>query len=536
MRRVLILVMALMLALVACSDSSDDAADTTSAADDTATTQATDGTDATEAPDSTEAPDEGDTDTTAAAADPGRDDLVISLEGEPPTLDVSTTASTFSVQVLMYNVLETMVRLNPETGEVLPGLAESWEVSDDGTVYTFTLRPGATFSTGEPVTASDVVFSYETMSAEGSPHAAAFAAMESVEAIDDSTVQVTLTRRSNTWLQAMAKRVGLIFSEAHYGEIAENPIGSGPFMVESWTRGDRITLVRNPEFDGEPATLASAEYTFITDEGAAINALLAGDVDVLSNLLARDRASELESAGFGVYGDPTPRVHGLFFRVDQPLADDLLVRQAVSHAVDKQGLVDALGGGYGTPVGSWVSTGDPWYEDFDLYPYDVEQAKALLAEAGYPDGIDLEMTVISENISGSQGELVALMLAEAGINVDLQFVDVAVFLDEVIGQGRFVSGIVASVGSIDRFTDGDGWFTGWNSEEFNQLLADADAAETTEEQNDLMAQANQLLAEELPVVTMYNDVDLTVERAGLQGWSRIRVDQGMDLYPVTWSE
>lgn len=523
MRKTLVLTVALMLFVTACSEGADETTTTTAAGGGETTTTAA-----------------GDDSTTTTAgetpAEPVRDDIVISLEGEPPTLDVSTTSSTFTVSVLMWNVLETLVRLDPETGELLPGLASSWETSEDGLVHTFSLRDGATFSTGEPVLASDVTFSYERMSMEGSPHAPSFAAMESVEAIDDSTVQVTLARRSNNWLQSMAKRPGMIFAEANFDQLAENPIGSGPFKLDTWTRGDSITLTHNEHFDGEPPALTEAVFTFITDNNAVINGLQAGDVHVIANLTARDRAPELESSGYVVSPDPTPRVHGFFFRVDAELTDELLVRQAISHAIDKQGLVDALSGGYGVPVGAWVTTGDPWYEDFELYPYDPDRTRELLAEAGYPDGIDIELSVISENISGEQGEIVALMLEDAGIRTDLKVMELAAFLDEVLGQGRHQTAIVASVTGINRFANGTGWFTGWNDETFNQMIADADAAPTTEEQYELLSEATRYFAENAPMVAMYNDVNLTIEAPGIQNWIRNRVDQGFDLYGVSWAE
>jgi len=522
MRRTLTLAIVLALLIAACADGAEST--TTSAGDVTTSSTGDTGGPTTTQGDDGEEP------------SPGRDDLIISLEGEPPTFDVSTTASTFTVSVLMYNVLETLVRLDPTTGDAVPGLAESWERSDDGTVYTFTLRQGATFSTGEPVTAQDVAFSYETMSSDTAPYLEGFAAFDSVEALDDSTVQVTLSAPSNNWLKAMATRSGLIFSEAHYGEIAENPIGSGPFKVEEWTRGESITLTRNEHYDGAPAQLSTVQYVWVTDPGAQVNALLAGDIDVQFNLNARDRADELTGNGFVVLPTPTPRVHAIFFRHDAPIVSELAVRQAISHAVDKQGLVDALSGGFGTPVPAWVGTGNPWYEDYELYPYDVQAAQDLLAEAGYPDGIDIEMTVISENISGRQGELVALMLEEAGIRVELNFIDVAAFLDGVIGQGEHQSSIVASVAGIDRFADGNGWFTGWNNEAFNQLIADADVAETTEEQNALMAQAARLFAEEAVVVAEYNDVNVVIHAPGLENWDQHLVDQGIDLYPISWSD
>jgi peptide/nickel transport system substrate-binding protein len=226
----------------------------------------------------------------------------------------------------------------------------------------------------------------------------------------------------------------------------------------------------------------------------------------------------------------------LFFRTDVAPLNNVAVRRAISYAVDKRSLVNALSGGYGTAVGTWITRSDPWYFRFEDYPYNVSRARQELTRAGFPNGIDLPMTVISNNISSQQGELVALMLREAGIRVRLETIDVATFLDRVLGKGQFVSGIVAAAtpGLIVNFANGNGWFTGWNDPTFNAAIAAADVAPTSKQRNTRYRAAAKRLANGAPLVSFYNDVNLTVKPNTMRGWPSYRVDQVIDVRNIVW--
>ena len=465
--------------------------------------------------------------------------LTIGVEGEPPTLDLTKTASTFSVWMTLYSVLEPLVQTNPTNLKVEPLLAQSWKVTNGGKVYTFVLRKGARFSTGAPVTAADVVFSYQMMSAPTSPQAPAFVPMTSVRALNKSTVRVTLSRRSNSWLQNMSYRAGVVFSKADFASMATDPIGSGPYKIASWTHGDNIELVPNPHYSGSTkAQMKQVYYKFIADPSAAVNALRAGDIDVLENLLARDQGASLKAAGFIVSPDASPRVHALFFNVDQAPLNDVRVRQAISYAIDKRSIRNALSGGYGIPVGSWISRGEPFYSSFEDYPYNVAKAKQLLTSAGFPNGLSFPMTIIANNISAQQGELLALELRQAGINVKLQTVDVGTFLDQVLNKRNFVSGVVAAASPTilsTNFANGKGWFTNWNNATFDADIAKADTAASQKAANALYSAAAKLLAADAPIVPLYNDVNLTIRPKNLKGWVPFRIDQAIDVRRVRWA-
>jgi peptide/nickel transport system substrate-binding protein len=168
----------------------------------------------------------------------------------------------------------------------------------------------------------------------------------------------------------------------------------------------------------------------------------------------------------------------------------------------------------------------------------VVKAKQLLASAGYPNGISFPMTIIANNISAQQGELLALQLRQAGINVNLQTVDVGTFLDQVLNKSNFVSGVVAAASPTilsTNFANGRGWFTNWNNATFDGDIAKADVAASPKAANALYSAAAKLLAADAPIVPLYNDVNLTIRPKNLKGWVPFRIDQAIDVRRVRWA-
>jgi peptide/nickel transport system substrate-binding protein len=522
--KLMVLVAVLGLVLAGCGGDTAETTTTTAAA--TTTTQAGG----------------GDTTTTTDAPPVSvRDTFSMTIGEEPPSLDIVTTSSAANMRVLMYNVLETIVEVDPVTKEVTPGLAESWEVSDDQLTYTFTLREGATFSDGTPVLASDVVFSLEAKRSEEAIGARRneMAPVDTITALDDRTVEVVLSTPSIRWLLLMAEIGGAVFAESSYPDIALNPIGSGPFMIDQWISGDRITLVPNPHWNGEGPYLSRVDMLFIDDLTASINALLSGQIDAIWNLRGqRERIPELEAAGFIVEVTATQQLAPVVFNVTAEPFTDIRVRQAVAHAIDKQGIIDAFDGGFADVVHTWASPNDPWFDpSFEPYPYDPDRARELLAEAGYPDGLTFELSVISNNPSGDIGELVALMLSQVGITAELKYMDVAVFLDEVAGQGRHVAGIVRSATDLERWTGPMGWHSWWDNAEYDELVLGSDSASSFEEFVDMRREASYIFGEELPAVIISAGQNMAVFPPGLEGWIYHKRDtQENDVRLARWTE
>ncbi|MEC8155225.1 MAG: ABC transporter substrate-binding protein, partial [Pseudomonadota bacterium] len=205
---------------------------------------------------------------------------MIGLQLEPPHLDPTSAAAGAIDQVLYANVFEGLTRFGPD-GSVQPGLAASWAISDDGLSYTFQLREGVTFHDGTTFEANDVVFSLDRARAEDSTNAqkALFAGIESVEALGDSSVRIDLAAPQGNFLFNLAWGDAVMVAPESIGDIKNLPIGTGAFRFEQWRRGDQVSLTRNADYWGEPASLEAATFKFISEPTAAYAAMLAGDID-----------------------------------------------------------------------------------------------------------------------------------------------------------------------------------------------------------------------------------------------------------------
>ena len=306
--------------------------------------------------------------------------LVVGLVAEPANLDFTTTDGAAIPQALLYNVYENLVEVDQE-GEIVPGLAESWEVSDDGTTYTFQLVEGATFSNGEEFTAEDAKFSIERVQKDWTISLkAAMDVVESVEAVSPTELEVTLKQPSNDWLYRMTTRIGAMFDEQGVQDLANDPVGTGPYDVSERVRGDSLTLSRNDDYWGEAPYFESVTLKYFKDATALNNALLSGTIDVIGTVQSPETLEQFESNDEYqvIEGTTNGEVVLSMNNESGPMANEQ-VRQAVRHAIDHDALLDTCWAGRGELIGSMVPPTDPWYEDLtDTYPYDPDAARDLL--------------------------------------------------------------------------------------------------------------------------------------------------------------
>ncbi|KAB2853836.1 MAG: ABC transporter substrate-binding protein, partial [Bauldia sp.] len=225
-----------------------------------------------------------------------RTDVKVGLVLEPPSLDPTAEAAAAVDEVVYANVFEGLTRFAPD-GSIVPGLAHSWEISEDGLTYTFHLREGVTFHDGTTMDAEDVKFSLERIGAEGSLNAqkALYAAIASVEAVDPLTVRITLSKPDGNLVYNLAWGDAVIVAPESAAANGTNPIGTGPFTFKQRRPGDSIELARNPNYWGTPAALESATFRYIADPTAALAALQAGDVDTFPNFPAPETVGVFQS-------------------------------------------------------------------------------------------------------------------------------------------------------------------------------------------------------------------------------------------------
>jgi len=475
---------------------------------------------------------------TAHAAPP--DALVMGMVLEPPHLDPTAGAAGAIDEVVYANVFEGLTRIGPD-GSVLPALAERWEVSDDGLTYTFHLHQGVTFHDGTAFTAEDAAFSLNRAMAEESVNAqkGLFAAIESVEAVDSHTLVVHLSHPQGRFLFNLGWGDAVMVAPESAGTNKVNPIGTGPFRFVEWVQGDHVDLAVNPEYWGEAPALKTATFRFISDPAAALAAMMAGDTDAFANFPAPEGLLVLGGdPRFSVVIGSTEGETILALNHRHPPLDDLRVRRAISHAIDRQALIDGAMFGNGTPIGSHFAPHHPAYVDLTgMYPYDPEQAKALLAEAGIaPGSLSLTLHLPPPSYARRGGEIAAAQLKAVGITVEIIPVEWAQWLELVFRGHDFDMTVVSHTEPLDiDIYARDDYYFGYNNPAFNTLMDTLDVTVDPNARDDLYRKAQTILAEDAVNGFLFQLPKLGVWDARLHGlWENSPV-QANDLTGASWS-
>ena len=475
---------------------------------------------------------------TSGPAPAGGDTITVALTGEPTNLDFTTTAGAAIPQALMSNVYEGLVEIDQE-GQIRPLLAESWEVSEDGTTYTFQLRPGATFSNGEAFTAEDVKFSIERVQSDAwvSSLKSQMDVVESVTVASDTEVEVHLARPSHAWLFAMGTLVGAMFDPSGVDDLANEAVGTGPFTVAEWRRGESITLAAREDYWGEGPDVDTAVLRYFADAVATTNALRAGDVDVVYNMQAPELVETFEGDdAFQVLEGTSNGEIVLSMNNKAAPFDDVRVRRAVMHAIDRQAVIDTAWNGYGTMVGAAVPPTDPYYEDLNgVYPYDPERARELLAEAGYADGLDITFTVPTRPYATAVSEIVVSQLAEVGIDARIESAEFpAVWLDQVFTRHDYQMSVVLAVEARDflNIFNNPDYYIGYDNTRIAPLATAADAAVDEDEYIATMKEIVRIVTEDAAADTLFLFPNIVIAKADVTGLPANSVTEALDLTEV----
>ncbi|WP_374928398.1 ABC transporter substrate-binding protein [Kytococcus sedentarius] len=467
------------------------------------------------------------------ASGPSDETVTLGLVAEPATLDFRTGDGAAIPQLLLGNVYETLVTVDDESGEIVDALAESHEISEDRLTYTFTLPEGRTFSDGSELTAQDVVASIEAVQGKTwtSSLKSQMDVVESAEATDDHTVTVTLKRPSNSWLFAMTTRIGAVFPSDTQAKLATDPVGSGPYDVKDWKRGDRITLERREDYNGEKPYFATAVFRYFKDGTALNNAMLTGDIDVETTVQAPESLSQFEGKdNLQVIEGTTNGEVVLSFNHSNKTMQSEPLRQAIRHAIDHQALLDTCWAGKGELIGSMVPPTDPWYEDrTGDFPYDVEKAKTLVKEAGVDKPLRLRVPTLP--YATECGQVVKSQLEEAGLQVTLDQLEFpASWLEQVYSSADYDLSIVAHVEPRDlgNVFGNPEYYLRYENPALTRALQAADAG-TQEEQTEQMKKAAEIISTDAAADFLFLLPNLVVADADIQGIPTNAVTEGFDL-------
>ena len=457
---------------------------------------------------------------TAAAQEYDPDAIIrIGSLYEPQNLDNTAGAGQGINEAFNGNVYEALFVLT-DAGEVEPRLISDYSVSDDGLTYTFTLRDGVTFHSGDPLTAADVKSSIERVIAEtsASSRKSSLDLIESIETPDDDTVVVNLSRPSIS-LPYNLSYVWVVNDAAT--NITASEDGTGPYELDEWRRGSALSLVPYEGYWGEEPTNGGVVFRYFTDATAQNNALLTGAVDIITSIQSPDALSLfLDNEDFTVSEGASTTKEVLAFNDRVEPFSSPLVRKALSRAINKERLLRAIWGDYGTLIGSFVPPTDPWYVDLtQVDPYDPDSARDMLAEAGYPDGFSFTLDTPDYDPHPTVAQFVQNELAEVGVDVEINIITANEWYTKIYQQHDFEATLQEHVNHRDIvFYGNPDFYWGYDNPEVTRLITESESAATVEQQTEMLREANRLIAEDAASIWLYLYPQIVVSASNVSGY------------------
>lgn len=450
-------------------------------------------------------------------------EAVVAITAEPPGWDPTVSTSQEIARVMYHNVFEGLVRIDRD-GQIVPALAESWEVSDDGLTLTFTLREGVKFHDGSDFGADDVVAKFERAMNPDAGHTnpAYYEAIAEVSGNGDQVV-FSLSRPSSSLLYNLARPDSIIYPAGTSESQRSNPVGTGPFRFVEWVPGSEVRLERFDDYylEGVPY-LDAVTFRIIGDPNARFAALQAGDIDMIGVALSPESAllAEQDPNLKVTRGANTTEITMALNNSREPL-NDPLVRQAITQAIDKQAIVEGANFGFGTVIGTHATPAEPYWIDIEPYPYDPERARELLEEAGYGDG---ELTLSFElpepyNIERTAGQVIAQQLTEVGIDVELTVVEWGTWLERIFTGADYDMTIIghSEPRDINIYGNPDYYYR-YDNPEVRELLEQAELATSQEVAMESYREIARIIAEDAVNVWIFNPAYLVAAQQNLYGY------------------
>jgi peptide/nickel transport system substrate-binding protein len=471
-----------------------------------------------------------------------KDRIVLGMVLEPPHLDPTQSPAAPIKETLYANVLEGLTRIDEESA-VRPQLAASWSASADGLAYTFHLKPGVVFHDGAPFSSADVKFTIEKGAAPESVNALKkplFSTITSVDTPDPQTVILHIGQPDYLLPYHLGLGEAVMFSPKSYPETKTNPIGTGPFKFVRWAKGDRIELERFKGYREPDATgIQSIVFRFIADPAAIVAAMLSGDVDAFPNGIPPENLPQFQAdSRFTVDIGLTEGKTILAMNNGKKPFNDLRVRRAVAHALDRRTIIDGAEFGYGKPIGSHFSTLSPAYIDLTgMYPHDPAKAKALLAEAGYPDGFSVTLRLPPPAYARRSGEIIAQQLAAAGIKASIEPMQFPQWLSQVFTNKDYDLTIISHTEPLDiDIYSRPTYYFNYQNPRFNEIIDKIPAVADEAARTKLYQEAQTILAEDCVNGFLFQLPKLGAWSKGLSGlWMNSPI-QANDLTKVRWTQ
>ncbi len=476
-----------------------------------------------------------------ASAQARKDSAVLGMVLEPPGLDPTEAPSAAIGEIVHYNIFEGLTKIEAD-GAVTPLLAESWRVADGGKSLTFVLRQGVRFSDGKPFTAQAVKFSFERAKAANSTNKAKKNLFDNILRIDLSeagSVTLVLNKADALLPFRLGENTAVILHPDSAANAATQPVGTGPYKLASWNKGSSVTLVKwDGHREAAKVALKKVVFRFIDDPAAQVAAMLAGDIDAFARFSALPAVKQLQKdPRFTVQIGSTSGKGILAINNRRKPLNDVRVRRALAHAIDRKAFIAGAQEGLGLPIGSHFVPSDLGYLDLTaLSPYDPVKARALLKEAGVNTPLNVTLTLPPVAYARKGGEIVAAQLAQVGVVAKIENVEWAQWLAGPF-KGNFDLTIINHVEPLDYATAyaDPNYYFGYDSAEFRGLVATLGVTGDYKEKGRLWREIQRLPATDAVNVFIWNPAQVAVFKRGLRGvWSNSPIAAN-DLAAISWA-
>ncbi|MFN2341273.1 MAG: glutathione ABC transporter substrate-binding protein [Halanaerobium sp.] len=464
-------------------------------------------------------------------------DIRVGIGADPESLDPLYAQSSPSAMVMVH-IMETLFEMTPE-GDIIPLLAEDYDVSDDGLTYDLYLREDVEFHDGTPFNAEAVKFNLDRLLDEGAVYSFLINKLTNIEVIDEYTVRLETDEPFAPILAHLSHDFISMISpaavEEHGDEVGSQPVGTGPFVFEEWSRGEEIVMSRNDDYWGENANVDTFTVLIVPEEATRVVMLETGEAHAIMNVPARDVPRLEENEELKVETVESLRTLYIGLHNQREPFDDVRVRKAVNYAVDSEAIVENILSGAGRASDAPISPNVYGYSEQELYSYNPERAKELLAEAGYEDGLEVEFYYPSGRypMDSTIAQAVQSQLADVGIEANMQTMEWATYL-EVLGQspeevehdmyflgwgtvtGDADYGLYALFHSDEFAPNGNNWHFG-DIEEVDSLLEEARIETDVETRKELYAEAIAAIWDDAPWIFLHSISQLNGVRNEVEG-------------------
>lgn len=484
--------------------------------------------------------------------EPPQEQFAIGMAAETTTFYPPGTGGTYERNTFV-QMFDALIHRDPD-GNLVGRIATAWEPVEE-TTWRFTIREGVTFHNGEPLTAETVKQSIDIYRAPESVVASRYRSIESVEVVDERTVDVHTTAPDPFLPNAFADN-GFILPTQYLAEVgvegfASAPIGSGPYEFDQWVRGDRIIFQANADYWAGVPAIDRVVWRVIPEPAARVAALQAGEVDLIWEIPPIQVALLERDPNIEVQAIPSPRAVYIGLWADSPVGGgeplrDTRVRQALNYAVNRQAIMQALQRGYGTLISQPIPNSgyNGYNEAIEPYPYDPERARELLAEAGYADGFTIDLLTTARYLSPEEAQAITADLNAVGVNVRINDVEFGQYITRLVQERSHApmyalsiqgtQGIDAyEIYSIAIASTGSFNWNKYTNPEIDALVSQMAVEFDPETRAELARQAAQLAHDDPPWIYLWNNSSIWGVK-GVWDWQARNDDLISVFDDVTW--